>query len=103
MLALATCKAAEGEVVNIGTGEEWSIAQTAQLLMEITKCVVPIFCEEERVRPAASEVNRLIADTAKLHRLTDWQPATSFREGLRQTIDWIGCNLARFNLDQYAR
>jgi NAD dependent epimerase/dehydratase len=103
MLALATCKAAEGEVVNIGTGEEWSVAQTASLLMEITKCVVPIFCEQERVRPATSEVNRLIADTAKLHRLTDWQPATSFREGLRQTIDWIGCNLARYNLDQYAR
>jgi nucleoside-diphosphate-sugar epimerase len=55
------------------------------------------------VRPARSEVNRLIADTAKLHRLTDWQPAMSFREGLRQTIDWIGCNLARFNSDRYAR
>jgi nucleoside-diphosphate-sugar epimerase len=71
--------------------------------MEITKCVVPIFCEQERVRPAASEVNRLVADTAKLRGLTNWQPATSFREGLRRTVDWISCNLAPFNLDQYAR
>ena len=103
MLALATCKAAEGEVVNIGTGQEWSIEQTAGLLMETTKCVVPISCEQERVRPAASEVNRLVADTAKLRRLTDWQPATSFPEGLQRTVAWIGCNLARFNLDQYER
>jgi NAD dependent epimerase/dehydratase len=103
MLALATCGAAEGEVVNIGTGQEWSIAQTAELLMETTKCIVPISCEQERVRPLASEVNRLVADTAKLRRLTDWQPATSFPEGLQRTVDWIRRNLVRFNSDQYAR
>jgi NAD dependent epimerase/dehydratase len=103
MLALATCRAAEGEVVNIGTGQECSIEQAANLLMDITKRVVPISCERKRVRPVASEVNRLVADTTKLRTLTDWRPATSFPEGLQLTVDWIGCNLARFNTDHFAR
>jgi len=103
MLALATCKAAEGEVVNLGTGTEWSIEQTARLVMELTGRLVPICCEQERVRPGASEVNRLVADTGKIRRLTDWQPATQFREGLRRTLDWMGRNLARFSPDRYVR
>lgn len=103
LVAIATCKAAEGEVLNIGTGEEWSIEQTARFLMEATQRDIPIVCESERIRPAASEVNRLIADASRLRTLTGWSPATGFREGLRQTVDWIKKNQNRFVADQYVR
>jgi NAD dependent epimerase/dehydratase len=102
-IALADCKAAEGEVVNIGTGEEWSIEQTAGFLMEVTGRNVPIACDEERVRPASSEVNRLIADSGRLRKLTGWKPAVPFREGLRRTAEWIGRNLNHFSPGRYAR
>lgn len=102
ILALAVCPAAEGEVVNVGTGEEWSIAQTVNMLMDITGVRVPIVTENERVRPAASEVNRLIADNAKIRRLTGWSPQVAFRDGLSATAEWIGRNLQHFNTNRYA-
>jgi len=103
MLALALCPAAEGQVVNIGSGEEWSIEQTAELLMQLTGKTVAIQTEEERIRPAASEVNRLLADNRLIHRLTGWKSAVSFEEGLRRTVDWIRPNLAFFNPESYTR
>lgn len=102
MIALALCKAAEGEVVNIGSGEEWSIEQTARLLMEITGREVPIRCDEQRIRPAGSEVNRLLADNRKIKALTGWSPAMPFRGGLAATAEWIGRNLRFFQPEGYA-
>jgi len=101
-LALASCADAEGQVVNIGSGEEWSIQTTATLLMEITGRQVPIDCDENRVRPAASEVNRLIADNSKISRLSAWAPQVPFREGLEKTARWIGDNLHHFDAQRYA-
>ena len=66
LAALALCPEAEGEVVNIGSGEEWSIEETARLLMKIAGRELPIETETERLRPEKSEVNRLLADTTKL-------------------------------------
>ena len=102
MVALALCQAAEGEVVNVGSGEEWSIEQTAHMLMEITGRKVPIRCDQERVRPTASEVNRLLADNAKIQNLTGWRPRMAFRDGLAHTVEWIGRNPDRFETGRYA-
>jgi NAD dependent epimerase/dehydratase len=102
-LDLAVCQALEGEIVNIGTGEEYSIEQVARLLMELTGRNVPIACEEARVRPAASEVNRLLADASRLTSATAWRPAVAFRDGLASTVAWIDRNLHHFRPMQYAR
>lgn len=101
MIHLALCQAAEGETVNIGSGEEWSIAQTVNMLMEITGRVVPIHCEEERVRPQKSEVNRLLACNKKIKELTKWESQLSFHQGLTHTVSWIEKNLALFNTGNY--
>jgi NAD dependent epimerase/dehydratase len=101
-LALAGCAGAEGQVINIGSGEEWSIEAMAKLLMEITGREVPIDCDEARIRPSGSEVNRLLADNTKISRMTDWAPKVSFRKGLEQTAHWIGRNLNHFDTQRYA-
>ena len=101
MIALALCKQAEGEVVNIGSGREWSIEETAKILMEVTGCEVPILCDEDRIRPEKSEVNRLLADNTKIQKLTDWKSQVSFQAGLGATADWIGRNLQYFNVERY--
>lgn len=102
MIALALCRQAEGATVNIGSGEEWSIEQTARLLMEATGRTVPIVTDSERLRPSGSEVNRLLADNSRLRTLTGWQPVTDFRGGLSKTTDWIGRNLKHFAPSAYA-
>ena len=102
IMALVLCPKAEGRAINIGTGQEWSIEQTVHMLMEITGRSIPIVCEEARIRPTGSEVNRLVADNTLIKSLTDWTPQTDFREGLRCTAEWIGRNLAWFNSSSYS-
>lgn len=103
MLALALCKAAEGEVVNIGSGEEWSIAQTVDMLREIVGRQVELVTDQERIRPEKSEVNRLLADNAKMKRLSGWQSTVTFRQGLERTVQWIERNLKYFDVERYAK
>lgn len=103
MMALGLCQAAEGQVVNIGSGEEWSIGRTVELLCELAGCEVEIVTEQARIRPEKSEVNRLLADNSLIHKLTDWRSEVPFREGLAQTLAWIGRNLEHFDTARYAR
>ena len=35
MIEIALCSEAEGEVINIGSGEEWSIADTVKNISDI--------------------------------------------------------------------
>ena len=70
ILSLGLCKKAEGEVINIGSGLEWSISDTAEKLFNIVGRKVPIKTDENRIRPKRSEVNRLLADNTKIKNLT---------------------------------
>ena len=103
MLALSLCKSAEGQVVNIGSGEEWSIAQTVEMLCDIVGHQPEIVADEARIRPEKSEVNRLIADTRKMQRLTGWKSSVPFRDGLERTVEWISPNLHYFDINRYAK
>jgi NAD dependent epimerase/dehydratase len=102
MIALATCGAAVGKTVNIGSGQEWSIEQTARLLMQICEHEVPIETDTTRIRPTNSEVNRLLADNSLILSLTDWRPQVQLPQGLAQTVAWIRANLGRFEPSTYA-
>ena len=102
ILALAQCPAAIGEVVNVGSGEEWSIEATAKLLMEICGHEVPIVSEGARVRPQSSEVERLLADISKMCALTNWRPQLQFRAGLTRTVEWVRDNIEHFAPERYA-
>jgi NAD dependent epimerase/dehydratase len=102
LLALALCREAEGEVVNIGSGEEWSIKQVVDILSDIVSRQVTVETDDNRIRPANSEVNRLLADNAKIHRLTSWRSQVPFRAGLEMTVAWITRNPRYFDPDRYA-
>lgn len=103
MIALSTCAAAEGRVVNIGSGEEWSIKRTADLLMEICGRSIPIVSDEQRMRPKKSEVDRLLADNRLISELTEWKSRVPFREGLSRTVEWIRRHPDQFHPGHYTR
>lgn len=96
MMALAACEAAEGKSVNIGSGEEWSISETIEIIFELLGYRVPILVEGGKVRPEKSEVNRLLADSSLMTGLTGWKSQVSFKEGLKLTIDWIDKNISLY-------
>jgi NAD dependent epimerase/dehydratase len=103
MLALALCSDAEGQVVNIGSGEEWSIKQTVELLCDILHRNVRLETDAARIRPDSSEVQRLLADNRRILDLTGWRSQVRFRDGLERTVRWIEKNLHHFSPEVYAR
>jgi NAD dependent epimerase/dehydratase len=96
-----------GTVTNIGSGFEISIGDTAQCIAGLMGADIEIEGESQRLRPAASEVERLFASYEKAERLMRWAPAYGGREGfergLRKTIDWFtqAGNLESYKIDQY--
>jgi NAD dependent epimerase/dehydratase len=100
-LALGAAQDIEGEVLNLGSGREISIGTLADLLIEASGSDAKIVCEQSRLRPDKSEVNRLLSDASKAKELADWEPKVSLREGLAITSDWVKDNLHVFDIDSY--
>ncbi|KEH98039.1 NAD-dependent 4,6-dehydratase LegB [Clostridium massiliodielmoense] len=90
-----------GEVINAGSNYEITIGETAKKIIQLIGHDVKVLCDEERIRPEKSEVNRLWADNTKIKNLTDWTPKYSIDEGLRETIEWIKNNMQYFKTDIY--
>jgi NAD dependent epimerase/dehydratase len=82
-----------GEVINIGSGFEISIGETVKLIAKIMDSPIEIVNDKQRQRPAASEVERLLADNAKAAELLKWSPRfadiAGFQQGLQNTIEWF--------------
>ena len=103
MIALSLAKNIEGKVINIGSGIEYSIEETFEMLCQIAGKKVEIITDEMRIRPEKSEVNRLLADNKLIKKYTDWQPENSFEQGLVKTYQWIEKNIHLFNVGSYAK
>jgi dTDP-glucose 4,6-dehydratase len=101
-LAALDSKVGVGEVINIGSGYEISIGDTARMIAELMGAEIEIEQEQVRLRPERSEVDRLLADNSKAQRLLGWTPrfagVEGLRNGLEQTISWF---TKRENLSRY--
>jgi NDP-hexose 4,6-dehydratase len=87
-----------GTVLNAGTGLDISIGALAERIAALMDRPLNTVGSPERLRPEASEVLQLRADSSALRERTGWAPAVSLDDGLRQTIDWFTVpeNLARY-------
>lgn len=90
-----------GGEINIATQHEISIGQLAEELIRQINPEAKIVCDEERLRPEKSEVNRLLGSNEKILRLTDWKPRYTFEQGLTQTIEFFKDNLDKYKVDIY--
>lgn len=100
-IELSRCDAAIGREVNIATGQEISIGELAQKLIDFIRPGAKIICEEQRLRPAASEVERLLGSNELLYSLTGFRPQISIDEGLRITVDWVRSHMDAYKIDRY--
>lgn len=103
LLELAGCDAAIGSVVNIGSNYEVSIGDTFNLIKKLMKSDVEFSIDEQRLRPANSEVQRLWCDNSLIKKLTGFSPECSLEDGLKKTIDWFikPENLKRYKPEVY--
>lgn len=103
LIALANSDRTIGETINIGSNREISIGDTLALIAQLMGSDVEFVSDEQRLRPANSEVFRLLCDNTKIASLTGWAPAWSLHDGLQATIDWFvqPANLARYKTGLY--
>ena len=90
-----------GQEINIATQREISIGQLAQNLIDLVNPSAKIVCDEQRLRPEKSEVERLLGCNEKIMSLTDWKPQYTFEQGLAETVEWIKNNLQYYKIDIY--
>ncbi len=106
-IAAMHCDANKGTVINISSGFEISIGDTARTIADLMGAHVEIECETKRMRPDNSEVEQLFASYAKATQLMGWLPnyggLAGFKKGLRQTIEWFSNpdHLSRYKSDIY--
>ena len=90
-----------GEFTNIGTSTEVSIKDLCNLIKEIIGKEINIVQDKRRVRPANSEVERLVCDNTKLISSTKWKQQYDLKEGLSLTVEWFKENLDRYKSKNY--
>lgn len=106
-LSVAASPASIGQVINIGSGYEISIKDTAEMIADIIGVKLNIISDDIRMRPEKSEVERLWADNSLAHSLLGWKPEFGSKEGLRKgltkTIEWFKhpANLNAYKTDVY--
>lgn len=101
-IRIAETPAIEGRTYHIGSGREISIGQLADRIIALTGRDVPVIFDPRRIRPTASEVNRLICDASRAQDDLGWAPRTTLDDGLRQTIEWVNRNLRGYRPETYA-
>lgn len=90
-----------GEEINIATQSEISIGDLAKEIIDQINPNANIVCDEERLRPEKSEVDRLLGCNDKIKRLTDWSPKYTLQQGIHETIEWIKDNMNSYKTDIY--
>ena len=105
--AATESESAVGQTVNLGSNFEISIGETAALIAELMNAEVEIRTDEARLRPEASEVERLWSDNSKAKSLMEWEPSyggrEGFRRGIEETIGWFRdpANLQLYKHERY--
>lgn len=90
-----------GEEINIATQREISIGTLAEELIRQINPNAQIICDEQRLRPEKSEVNRLMGCNEKIRRLTEWTPQHTLEQGLAETIAFLRENLEKYKINIY--
>lgn len=106
-IACLESDASIGNTINVGSGFEITIGDTARLIATLMDVEIEIETDDQRMRPANSEVERLVCDNSKARELLGWQPRFAGLEGLSrgltETIAWFSdpANLARYKTEIY--
>jgi NAD dependent epimerase/dehydratase len=101
MIKVAESDKSLGQEINLGSGQEISIGELAESIRRIVGNGVEIHRDAQRLRPAKSEVSRLLSANAKARELVGWVPKVTLKEGLSLTTDWIRNHLNLYDPTTY--
>lgn len=79
----------EGQVFQAGSGQDVTIGELVDRARALTGRQIPVVEEAARVRPAASEVARLLSDATRARQALGWAPSVSLDDGLARTLAYL--------------
>jgi UDP-glucose 4-epimerase len=81
-----TAPGVEGEIFNLGCGEEVAIRDLALMILDLMGN--PIEAELGALPERPTEIMRMYSDSTKARELLGWKPEVELRDGLARTIQW---------------
>lgn len=100
-IKIAESDRSTGEVINVGSGKGVTIGDLVTFVEKLMDKKVSVITDKKRIRPANSEVMKLLCGNAKAKQLTGWTPQFSFEQGLSETIEYIKSHLSDYKVNQY--
>jgi nucleoside-diphosphate-sugar epimerase len=91
--AALTGRAAHGEVINLGCGEEHSMRDVAARIIEL--CGSTIKPRFGALPPRPTDIPRMFCDNSKARDLLGWEPASALADGLPTTIEFYRGEMSR--------
>jgi NAD dependent epimerase/dehydratase len=88
-IAAADSPACVGQVTNLAGGVGVTVGELVETIFRLTGRTLPVVETEERKRPEASEVFKLIGSAAKAKERAGWTARTSLEAGLTKTLNWF--------------
>ncbi len=82
---MITMDSLDGEIFNIGSSDEITILELANLIVQMTQSSSNIVHVEKR----EDDPHRRSADITKAKKILGWRPETDLNIGLHKTIQWI--------------
>ncbi len=89
MLLAGSTPGVDGELFVVGSGVERSVSDVVAAVGAYLGRNLRVETDEQRLRPEASEVDRLLCDFTKASKLLGYQPSVSFESMLGESIEWM--------------
>jgi len=85
---------APGEIVNVGSGRQWSNEAVVDLVQAVAGHAIRIRLEVHPAHPP--DTPHWVADIRKAKAVLGWQPRHLLGEGLEKTVAWFGAHLDEY-------
>jgi len=95
LLAIKNIQKIKGEIFNLGTGKQSTIAEVVRIIKKITNSTIKSKYGETKI--AQSEPKYWVTDISKIKNILNWQPKYNLEEGLRKNIEWFKENVPLYN------
>lgn len=89
VLCAAQSSSAEGQVLQVASGQETSVSVLVGLLQTILRNTANIDAKVVHVPPQKGEVVRNFACIDRVRQVLGWTPTVELADGLARTVDWF--------------
>lgn len=101
MIDACFAKTTSGVTMNLASGRDYPIRELVKIIGDILNKKLVIKTEKRRVRPASSEVWRLVGDSTLANKTIGYKSTYTIQTGLKKTIEFFERNIDLYVKEDY--